>query len=66
MTDMNFTDTAIQIIPFMYHRTTSEFVNKLGTLFQIIEEEVQAYEQRHLICLNIIHRRVTFMFSGDF
>ncbi len=36
MTDVNFTNTAIQIIPFLYHRTTSESVNKLGILFQII------------------------------
>ena len=36
MTDVNFTNTIIQIIPFLYHRTTSESVIKLGIRFQIM------------------------------
>ena len=36
MTDINFTNTSIQIIPHLYNRIPFESVNKLGISFQII------------------------------
>ena len=68
MTDVSFTNTAIQIIPSLYHRTTSESVNKLGILFQIVISNTIIQECSDIAFMGsyeIIMRNVSFFENSD-
>ena len=51
MTDVNFTNTVIQIIPFLYYRTTS--VNKQGIQFQIVFSNVIIHKCKNMAFMGI-------------
>ena len=64
--DANFTNTVIQIIPLLYHRTTS--IDKRGLSFQIVFSNAIIRQCKHLIFMGIyeiIMNNVSFLETHD-